>query len=230
MINPIKQYCMKKFLSKYNIYYDSKNRQKKGSLLVLEEGVSVSNVSIKFDCLEIGAMSYIRSGAKLLNVSVIGRFCSISNNAVLGQASGGHPLDWVSTHPFQFTRTPYKYEEASTPLTIGHDVWIGQGAIIMEGVHIGTGAVVSAQSLVTRDVPPYSVVMGIPARVIKTRHPPETVEGLMKSAWWELPIGFLLELPVNQPQKFLSSLQETSKPNPAAYKRVEITRNNYRQM
>ncbi len=228
MINLLRKYKTKKLFQQYGVDFHAKNKLRKKSLLTMEEGSSISSVTMAFNRLEIGARSYVRSGSEFLNISAIGRFCSISNGVVMGHASAGHPLDWVSSHPFQFVDAPLKYAVASTPTRIEHDVWIGRGAIIMEGVHIGTGAVVSAWSLVTRDVPPYTIVAGMPARVIKRRHAPEVVEGLIHSAWWELPVEFLLQLPLDQPEAFLASLQNISKPELASYKRVEITRNNSR--
>lgn len=122
-------------------------------MLQLEEGCAISRVQAAFSTLHVGTMTYIRSESELLNVSRIGRFCSIGNSVVIGQEKAGHPLDWVSTHPMQYTGTPLHYVERGEPAEIGHDVWIGREAMIMEGVKVSTGAVIAARSLVTCDVP-----------------------------------------------------------------------------
>jgi acetyltransferase-like isoleucine patch superfamily enzyme len=120
----------------------------------------------------------------------IGAFCSIGANVKIGLPD--HPLNFVSTHPAfydpsqpilkSFTTTIH--HQASKTTTLGHDVWIGDGAFIRSGVTIGTGAVVAAGSVVVKDVDPYSIVGGNPAQHIKYRFDKETVGGLLKSRWW----------------------------------------------
>jgi acetyltransferase-like isoleucine patch superfamily enzyme len=119
----------------------------------------------------------------------IGRFCSIAYGAKIGL--GDHPTDWVSTHPFAYEA---KYGLVDTSIDfhaspigrtiIGHDVWIGANAIILAGVTVGDGAIIGANSLVTKDVKAYSVVVGTPARHIKYRFDQETCSELLKSEWW----------------------------------------------
>ena len=176
---------------------------RKNASLTLEEGVAIGAALMRFKSLHVGQMTYIRSSAELLNVSRIGRFCSIGNAVVFGQDKVGHPLDWVSSHPFQFTDTALSYAPDVAPLEVGHDVWVGREAIIMEGLKIATGAVIAARAVVTHDVPAYAVVAGIPARIIKYRHSPEIIAGLLSSAWWNLPVGQLTQMPMNDPELFL---------------------------
>ncbi len=88
-------------------------------------------------------------------------------------------------HP-QFFETSQTLDQQSLDVTIGHDVWIGAHATILAGVTIGTGAVIGTRALVTSDVPPYAVVGGVPAKVLRYRHPPTIVEALLQSAWWLL--------------------------------------------
>ncbi len=147
----------------------------KRTTLVLEERVELGHLRIVPPRLEIGAYSYVRSGTDLSLVASIGRFCSIGSDCFIGQEKHTHPSDWVSSHPFQHTGTALRYEPALSYAEIGHDVWIGHSAMVMEGVKVGTGAIIATRAVVTRDVPPYAIVAGTPAQVIRYRHPPEII-------------------------------------------------------
>ena len=127
----------------------------------------------------------------------IGQFCSIANEVML-LAGGEHHLDTCSTFPFQVyygedagavrdDPRDIEYAEAAYkgPIIIGNDVWIGYGAAILSGVRVGTGAVVGAKAVVAKDVPPYSVVVGNPGRVIRLRFPENVVERLLEIRWWD---------------------------------------------
>lgn len=111
----------------------------------------------------------------------IGHFCSIADGVTFIVAAD-HPTDLVSTFPFQVMCTGTQVSEAVSKgdIIVEDDVWIGYGATILSGVHIGQGAVVAAGSVVTKDVPPYAIVGGVPAKVIKYRFPPELIEQLLK--------------------------------------------------
>ena len=117
----------------------------------------------------------------------IGRYCSIARSARVFNRN--HPMEFISMHGFFFTpvlgivsQDPVKF----IPLEIGNDVWLGHNSIIMPNVRkIGTGAVVAAGAVVNKDVPPYAVVVGNPARVVRYRFSPETIEKLLASKWWE---------------------------------------------
>jgi acetyltransferase-like isoleucine patch superfamily enzyme len=121
----------------------------------------------------------------------IGRFCSFATGVMILMGSE-HCIDWVSTYPFNIL-----FERAkSMPLpsrtkgdvVIGHDVWFGTDALILSGVTIGNGAVIAARSVVTRDVAPYSIVAGVPARHVRFRFDPAMIEALQKIAWWDWPL------------------------------------------
>lgn len=117
----------------------------------------------------------------------IGSFCSIAIGVKI-MLGGGHRTDWVSSYPFpaflaQADRSS-DYAPCKGPTKIGNDVWIGMGALILAGITIGDGAVIGAGSVVTRDVPPYAIVGGNPARLIRYRFDEETIVALLKMRWW----------------------------------------------
>jgi len=147
----------------------------------------------------------------------IGKFCSIAEgvNIFLG---GEHRTDWVTTYPFS-VRFPHLGPFSGHPATkgdvvIGNDVWIGFGATILSGITIGDGAVVAAQSLIGRDVRPYEIVGGNPAKRIRRRFDDDTVKKLLEIAWWYWDIekiksnlGLLLQPDVN---RFIQSLEKSA--------------------
>lgn len=182
-----------------------------GARLVLEPGVKIGKAKIYSPSLEIGAHTDVVSGCEFLDVSHIGRYCSIATGVVIGQGRHSHPMDWLTTHNFpsnpRLIGRPILRDEPRRPSSIGHDVWIGRDVLILDGLTVGTGAVIGAQSLVNKDVPPYAVVAGSPARVIRYRFPPELVERLLASRWWELPLEALGELPLDDPRACLAQLE-----------------------
>ena len=124
--------------------------------------------------------------------SDIGSFTSIANEVVLG--GGRHPMEWVAMSPVFYEgrdSVKAKFSEHARPpgkrVVVGHDVWIGRSAIVLPGVTIGTGAVVGAGAIVTKDVPPYAIVAGNPARLIRYRFDESTVQRLLATAWWDFP-------------------------------------------
>ena len=139
----------------------------------------------------IGRYSYVGSGTRITD-TVIGNFCSIGTCCGIG--GGIHPTDMVSTSPAflkgrnilgkNFAEIPYN---PSKTVIIGNDVWIGGGVYILSGVKIGDGAIIGANAVVTRDVEPYSIVGGVPAKEIKRRFDDEIVEKLLKIKWWDWP-------------------------------------------
>lgn len=194
------------------------------SVLTLEEHAELGYSKIRAFSLAIGAHTFIRSTAKLDFVEHIGRFCSISNDCCIGHEKHTHPLDWVSSHPFQYAKnTSLEYNPSFSPARLGHDIWIGTNVTIMEGVNIGTGAVVATNSLVTKDVPPYAIVGGNPAKIIKYRFPEEIIQGLLASEWWNYPVEILQSLPMNKPSEFLKEIATIPKTQ-ASYQKIQITR------
>lgn len=140
----------------------------------------------------IGDHTFIQRGSIVHNAA-IGKFCSIAMDVTIGP--GQHPLSRVSSHPAFYSSTQplvktFSRSDMFSPFTrtqIGHDVWIGQRAIIMDGVTIQTGAVIGAGAVVTEDVPPYGISAGVPARIIGYRCAEDLREKLLKTAWWDMP-------------------------------------------
>ena len=127
---------------------------------------------------------------------IIGRFCSIACGAKFLFTSANHTMKSLSTYPF-----PIFFEEwgldvknvASAwdnkgDIVVGNDVWIGYEAVILSGVHIGDGAIIGTGAVVTKDVPPYTVVGGVPAKEIKKRFDEKTIEKLLETQWWNWPV------------------------------------------
>jgi acetyltransferase-like isoleucine patch superfamily enzyme len=119
--------------------------------------------------------------------TTVGRYCSIAGTA--RTLNRNHPLERKSSHAFFFNPVLKYCERDEAPysaLEIGNDVWIGHNAIILPHVrHIGDGAVVGAGAVVSKDVPPYAIVVGNPARVVKYRFSPGTIAALLEEKWWE---------------------------------------------
>lgn len=151
--------------------------------------------------------SYAREPFFMANPeSVIGKFCSIAPNVCVGV--GQHPLSLVSTSPRVYQGNSAYYRHSSEPVHIGHDVWIGRNAIIQDGKTVGTGAVIASGAVVTKDVPPYAIVGGVPAKIIKYRFDPAIIKELLASQWWDYPIETICSLPYDNPEQFLQQLKQ----------------------
>lgn len=133
---------------------------------------------------KIGKYTFVGKGSAVTR-AVIGNYCSISQAVYIGP--GEHPMDFGSTSAELFGENVYE-TLTRDDVVIGHDVWIGVRAVVLRGVSIGTGAVVGAGAIVTKDVPPYAVVAGVPARVLRYRFSSDQIAELLNSKWWELDV------------------------------------------
>lgn len=139
----------------------------------------------------MGRYSYMGKNNSVANTT-IGSFCSIASYCAIG--GGAHPLNMVSTSPvFYKGKNGFNKNfsiisaEINKDVEIGNDVWIGEAVFINDGVKIGTGAVIGAHSVITKDVPPYAIVAGAPAKILRYRFDEDTIQELLDSKWWEWP-------------------------------------------
>lgn len=164
---------------------------------------------------KLGRHSYIQRRTEVYS-SHIGSFCSIAGGVLIGLPM--HPLSFVSTHPSFFIEDSPLVEvfckktvksEDDIITSIGHDVWIGQNALVKEGVVVGTGAVIGAGAVVTKNVKPYAIVGGVPARLIRYRFNESIIARLLQSKWWERSEDWLLKNweKFNDVDEFLNYLQ-----------------------
>lgn len=161
----------------------------------------------------IGKYSYIGYDCSIVKCK-IGAFCSIASDVEIGGAQ--HPLDWVSTSPVFYNVSGGTGRHLGSltisnikETIIGNDVWIGVKAIIMQGVSIGDGAVIGAGAIVTNDVPPYAIVGGVPAKIIRYRFEESLIKKLLQTKWWNLNDEQLRQYSnvMNNPSLFCELLQ-----------------------
>ena len=209
--------------------------------LVFERPASLRNTIFRGGLNRIGAFSYGNADTTVYSAD-IGRFCSLAHGVTIGPLE--HPTDRLSTHGFTFgDRGVFKDEPLYEAIAscepfafnrrrakIGDDVWLGHGVFVRRGVTIGDGAVAAAGAVVVEDVPPYAIVGGTPARIIKMRFDEKTVERLQRLRWWDyhLDRAALPELRYAELSQTLDLLEEAvaeGKLKPLAPQRFEIIDN-----
>nr|TPG48139.1 chloramphenicol acetyltransferase [Roseomonas nepalensis] len=140
-----------------------------------------------------GDYSYVARDSDIIYTEM-GRFCSVAAGVRINP--GNHPLERVALNHFTYRSSAYGLGEddaaffdwrRSHRVTMGHDVWIGHGAVVLPGVTIGTGAAIGAGAVVSKDVPDFAIVVGVPGRVLRHRFPPEIVAALQRIGWWNWP-------------------------------------------
>jgi len=152
------------------------------------KGNKICSGAFLHEMTTIGNYNYIGNNSMFLNAT-IGNYCSIASNAKIGQMN--HDLNCVSTstHIFGPTHGITSFNGFIDPTIIENDVWIGANACIKQGVKVSTGAVVGANAVVTKNVPPYAIVAGVPAKIIRYRFDAPIIQKLLDSKWWELDIS-----------------------------------------
>jgi hypothetical protein len=147
----------------------------------------------------MGDYSYVVNDSSII-YATIGRFCSIAAHTRINP--GNHPLERAALHHFTYRAAKYELGEdddaffdwrRASHVTLGHDVWVGHGATILPGVSIGTGAGIGAGAVVSKHVPPFAVVVGVPGKVIRFRFAPDIQAALLRIAWWDWPHATLKE-------------------------------------
>ena len=164
----------------------------------------------------IGRNSYVGENFFSVNLNTrIGSFTSLGNAVRLGH--GTHPLNYLTTSPylyldrlgFKTNQTPSHNEwEKLEPVYIGNDVWIGDNVWIKNGITVGDGAIIGAHAVVTHNVPPYAIVAGNPAQILKYRFTPEIIADLLNLKWWELPDEVIKTLPYDNIQECIERLHQ----------------------
>ncbi|MYL36432.1 CatB-related O-acetyltransferase [Halobacillus litoralis] len=208
----------KEVLLEEGIMVDDTNCFAKKSKAIFEPPVRVLDTNLINSGI-IGAYTNLRGGT-IRNLKSIGRFCNVAPGVTIGM--GEHPLHYLSTHDFQyadkfgynfwdeaadFDTTVDRIESKPSPV-IGNDVWIGSNVTILKGVTIGDGAVIAASAVVNKDVEPYSIVGGIPAKHIKYRFDESMRERLLQLQWWNYTMESLEGIQFDDIETAVQQLEE----------------------
>lgn len=120
----------------------------------------------------------------MIGYARIGNYCSFGPDVKIAQSQ--HSIDYITTYQ-NISKRNVGFSLMAQETIVESDVWIGANAVVMQGVHVSTGVVIGANAVVTKDVPPYAIAVGIPAKIIRYRFSDETIDSLLNSKWWEKP-------------------------------------------
>lgn len=206
------------------------------------DGVRISKGARIFKSIFSGP-AVLERGTRVGPHVTFGRYCGFGENSSIIRTTVGsffhcgngvsinpfnHPTDWLSVHDFQFRDDSFGWvdecqnlerehherpEEMFSRVTIGNDTWIGHGAMILGDVTVGDGAIIAAGAIVTKDVPPYAIMVGMPAKVMRYRFPEHIVERLLAVKWWNLPLSELSGLPFRDVEGCLDILEARDAPS-----------------
>ncbi len=213
-----------KFLRRYFYEYRLRHRFRHAVIhnqVIVDASSKLGDKSVLFDKVRlidsvIGPCSYIQKNASL-NAVDVGPYCSIAADVSIGLVN--HPIHFIGTSPVFYDSTqPLPsafvrgnfYQKQLPRTVIEADVWIGEGVKICAGVRIGVGSVIGAGAVVTRDIPPYSIAVGVPCRVTRRRFDDELCKRMLASVWWALPEETLIELSpfFSNPVAFLGAIEK----------------------
>ncbi|MBE6421453.1 MAG: CatB-related O-acetyltransferase [Elusimicrobium sp.] len=147
--------------------------------------------------------------------STVGSFCSIGKNVAIGPSQ--HPIDWLSTAPFQYVEYKKLTEDqpilsySYPPTVVENDVWIGNNAVIKDGITVANGCIIASNAVLTRDTEPYGIYAGVPAKLIRKRFSDDIIKDLLELKWWELDDKIIATLPFNDIRRCIEELKKIRK-------------------
>ena len=197
-----------------DINYISKEA-KVGKKTILNAPVRLAgNANVKHSC-NIGNYTFINSGTTLFPGTKMGKYCSIGKTCELGAFD--HPTTWLSSSAIQYNLKlhfpdyveDFDQKKITRPkeTIFGNDVWVGSLAVVKRGLTIGDGAIVAGGSVVVKDVPPYAIVGGVPAKVLKYRFDEETIAKLLELQWWDMSVEDLKDISFDDIDAAVEELQ-----------------------
>lgn len=204
------------------VFIDKSKRRKFRNKYLVSNNDLLTDYELNRTIYNMGEHSYVGTNVVVWNKETkIGKYCSIANDVSI--AAHKHPIHTLTSSPFFYEKREnsdkmcgigvenpltYLQERAIKKVNIGNDVWIGIKATIMPNITIGDGAVIGSNAVVTKDVPPYAVVVGVPARIIKYRFDEETINDLLELKWWNYPESFIKTLPFEDVQECIKLLRK----------------------